>query len=248
MHRRLPTDHEETEWQFDVAAEVEPVEGWLLRRSGPGLVVAPGPTAEISDAYYDSEDWRLRRAGYALRVRKTGDEVECTIKSLAPAGDGPSRRREISEPLIDAGPATPRGAPGPVGEISRALLGDRELRRMFESRTRRQRFPLLLEPTDPDGTGGSTGGGVRIGEVSLDTSEIPLDGGPVSLRRVEVEAAAGTPPSPDLWGFVDEMRFDLGLDPAAISKYEAGLQAAGLSPDGPADLAPEAQGPKTAVG
>ena len=237
MQRCLPTDHQEIEWQFDVA-EVEPVEDWLRHRSGFGLAVAPEPTEEISDVYYESEDWRLHRAGYALRVRKAGGEAECTIKSLAPAEDGLRRRREISEPLRDDELVTLREAPGPVGEISRALLGDRGLRRMFEIHTQRRKFALRRTAGPGDTPSGSTGNvkdGVRVGEVLIDTSEIPLGRGeePVRLRRVEVEASAGTLPGPDLRDFVDAMRSDLGLSPASVSKYEAGLRTADLDPRGP---------------
>ena len=244
MQWHSPTDHEEIEWQFDVA-EVEPVEGWLRRRSRCGIVVAPEPTDEILDVYYDSEDRILHRAGYALRVRKAGGGVECTIKSLAPAEDGLSRRREISESLRDAEPANLKETPGPVGETLRALLGDRGLRRMFEIHTHRRRFALerAASPNEPEG-------GVRIGEVLIDTSEIPRGEGeePVRLRRVEVEAAAGTLPPPDLRGLVDEMRSDLGLSPASLSKYEAGLRAAGLSRDGVGVSGREAVVLETAVG
>jgi CHAD domain-containing protein len=244
--KRTPTDHQEVEWQFDVA-EVEPVEGWLGHHSsGSGLVVAPEPTEEITDAYYDTEDWRFYRAGYALRVRKSGGGVESTMKSLAPAEGNLRRRREISEPLKDEKPATLRKTPGPVGERARALLGDRELRRMFSIRTRRQKFALLLKeaPDGEDRDGGGANGAdddARIGEVLLDASEIPLGNHeePTRLRRIEVEAGVGTTaPPPDLQGFVDEMQFALDLNPTSVSKYEAGLYAAGLTPDGSTDLGP----------
>jgi CHAD domain-containing protein len=259
--KRSPTDHQEIEWQFDVA-EVEPVEGWLGHHSsGTGLVVAPEATEEITDTYYDTEDWRFYRAGYALRVRKTGQEVEATMKSLAPAEDGLRRRREISEPLEDDRPATLAKAPGPIGEISRALVGEREVRELFRIRTTRQKFALLLKETTDAGANGSPGeangrtdggaeGDLRIGEVLIDTSEIPLDEDeePTRLRRIEVEAGAGTAPTPDLRGFVDEMQFALELKPASISKYEAGLYAAGLSPSRTADLGPTEVDPSMSVG
>ena len=75
-NRRSPLDHLEVEWQFD-APDLRSVEGWLSQySSGSGLVVAPDSTETITDTYYDTEDWRFYRAGYALRVRKTGGEVE----------------------------------------------------------------------------------------------------------------------------------------------------------------------------
>src|SRR5918997_6116444 len=147
------TDHQEIEWQFD-AGDLESVEGWLGRydSGSSGLRVATEFTVEITDTYYDTDDWRYYRAGYALRVRsKTDGEVEATMKSLTPAEGSLRRRREISEPLEDDKPATLKKAAGPVGGRCRALLGRRELRPLFRVKTRRRRFALLLEGST-DGT------------------------------------------------------------------------------------------------
>ena len=113
---RSPVDHHEVEWQFD-AGELEPVEAWLRHHSsGAGLVVKPEPEEKIADAYYDSQDWRFYRAGYALRVRKAGTDTEATMKSLSPAEGNVRRRREITEPRKDDKSAAPGKASGPVGE------------------------------------------------------------------------------------------------------------------------------------
>ena len=235
-------DQTETEWQFD-AGVLEPVEGWLGRHaSGPtGLIVAPESTLEITDSYYDTDDWRLYRAGYALRVRETDGVVEATMKSLSRAEGSLRRRREISESLEDGSPATLRGAAGLVGERSRAIVGGREVRPLFAVRTRRKRFALLLE-------GSGDHADARVGEVALDASEIPVGEEEVSLRRVEVEAEAGTAPGPELHGFVDEMQFDLDLTPASFSKYETGLYAAGFDPEGDTGFGPTRIDPSLGVG
>src|SRR5215210_1088637 len=140
------TDHQEIEWQFD-AGELEPVEGWLGRQysGSSGLIVAPESTLEITDTYYDTDDWRFYRAGYALRVRNTDGEIEATMKSLTPAEGSLRRRREISEPLKDDKPATLTEAGGPVGGRCRALVGRREMRQLFKIETCRRGFALLLE-------------------------------------------------------------------------------------------------------
>ena len=136
QHQTL--DHQEIEWQFD--ADVGSVEGWLEETPFvSGLRVVPGETKELTDTYYDTEDWRLYRAGYALRVRRDGAGAEVTMKSLTPAEDALRRRREISEPL-EGGIETPKGTGGPVGERLRRLAG--ELRPLFEVRTRRKTFDL----------------------------------------------------------------------------------------------------------
>lgn len=238
------------EWQFE-AADLESVGAWLRQHSsGIGLAVEPEPEEKITDTYYDAGDWRFYRAGYALRVRRVGRGAEATMKSLSPGDGNFRRRREITEPLGDDKPAKLGKAPGPVGERARSLLGGRDPRPMFEVRTRRRKFALLLD--DPAGgtENGASRDAVRIGEVVLDSTEIPLDGGRESaqLSRVEVEAGAGTAPTPELWGFVDEMQHALDLKPASLSKFETGLYAAGLTPDGAADVGPTRIGPGMTIG
>ena len=57
------------EWQFE-GADLELVESWLTERfKGPGIAIDPGSKKDLLDTYYDTEDWRVYRAGYALRVR-----------------------------------------------------------------------------------------------------------------------------------------------------------------------------------
>ncbi|HEY6580381.1 MAG TPA: CHAD domain-containing protein [Rubrobacter sp.] len=227
------TDHREIEWQFD-AEDFGPVEDWLYRYASgsSGPTVATDSTVEITDSYYDTDDWRLYRSGYALRVREADDEVEATMKSLEPAEGSFRKRREISEPLEDDKPATLVESRGLVGSMSRKIIGARGLRRLFRVRTRRQRFALRLD--------GSTG------EVSLDASEIPVGEDSVNLRRVEVET--DTAPTPGLRGFVDEMRSALDLSPATLSKYETGLYASGLDPVGEIGFGPTRIDPSMSVG
>ncbi len=227
------TDHREIEWQFD-ADELGPVEGWLGRQvsDSSGLAVVPDSTVGITDSYYDTDDWRLYRAGYALRVRETDGEVEATMKSLEPAEGSLRKRREISEPLRDAGLSTLGKTGGPVGSMSRKITGGRELLRLFGIRTRRQRFALGLD--------GSTG------EVSLDASEIPVGEESVGLKRVEVEI--DTDPTPGLHDFVDGMRSALDLSPATLSKYETGLYAVGLDPVGDTGFGPTRIDPSMSAG
>jgi inorganic triphosphatase YgiF len=81
-------DHQEIEWQFH-PADPGSVEGWLEENpSVSGLRVVPGEAKELTDTYYDTEDWRFYRAGYALRVRRDGKRVEATMKSLAAPEEG----------------------------------------------------------------------------------------------------------------------------------------------------------------
>jgi triphosphatase len=251
--RSADTDHQEIEWQYDAPGGLERVEEWLvgggseeLARSG--LAILKGSSKELVDTYYDTEDRRLYRAGYALRIRrKTPDGgPEATMKSLVSAGGaaGNLRKwREISEQLKSDETDALSVAPGPVGVRLRELVGSREVRRIFEVRTHRQTFDLMLAGqrfADPEkALAGGSAGAARVGEVALDRSEIPLGAGTKSahLVRVEVEVDASvTVASPELEDFVKTMERALGLRPATTSKYEAGLFATGQSPDSIANL------------
>jgi triphosphatase len=263
--RSASTDIQEVEWQFD-AGDLEVVEEWLEEYgAGSGFSVASGSTKELTDTYLDTEDWRLYRAGYALRVRRKGSNKtsELTMKSLAPFGDcsgGEVRRREISERVRNGEGGGPdlSEARGPVGGMLRALTGSHEVRPLFEIRTRRRTFSLRLETQEDSVEGrnvrdGSSeeivqdasgnvrrgGDGPRIAEIALDDTEIRFDNDeePARLSRVEVEVEEEYPA--EVSGFVEEMRRSLEIEPTTTSKYEAGLYTAGLSPNEDPDFGPE---------
>ena len=219
-----------------------------------------GSAEDIVDGYYDTGDWRLYHAGFALRVRETQGKAEATMKSLNPAEDGLRRRREISEVLKDGGIGALRRSKGPVGERLRLLVGEREVGRIFEVRTNRKTFALGLVADEATGTSDApsddeivqdaagdvressagAAGATRVGEIVLDSTEIPLGGGEEAARltRVEVEVGAEAASDERMLGFVREMERSLGLRPARISKYEAGIFATGLSPEAREDLGP----------
>lgn len=217
----------ETEWQFD-APDTRPVGRWLENHAGKSATVTASGVRRISDTYYDTEDWRIYRAGYALRVRRRGSRSEATLKSLdaGEGGDGLKRREEISEPLTRG--ELP-GAAGPVGGRVAPLVGDRRLRALFEVRTRRTAYVLSA--------GGTDGPGVSA-EVALDETEIPLQEGgePARLNRVEVEITDGEPGT--LLPFLGELREAFRLSPARASKFETGLICRDLSPPARPDFGP----------
>lgn len=265
--RRAGTDRQEVEWQYDAPDGLGRVEEWLREHDrSSGVAVVEGKTRELSDTYYDTADWRIYRAGYALRVREEKDGAEATLKSLASADSvsGEARRREVSEKLGKEGVESLQGSRGAVGRLFQAFAGTRELRTVFTVGTRRQTFELILEgaggePVDGQANGhdedivvdasdeirereatdgDAEGAGTRIGELALDSSEIPLGEGeePARLSRVEVEVE--DEPHPGIEAFVTQMRGALGLKPARVSKYGAGLFATGQSPEADSDLGP----------
>jgi CHAD domain-containing protein len=227
-------DHLEVEWQFD-AVHLAPVERWLRGHAGNGHVrVASGAGRSLVDTYVDTEDWRLYRAGYSLRTRHTRGRTEATLKSLASPVDALRTRREISEELPSATPEAILRAAGQLGDRVRAVAGRARLRQLFEVRTRRSTFALAVD-------------GESTGEIALDETTIPVgDGAPARLRRVEVEVPEGAVLAAR--SFVDALRAACGLQPAAVSKFEAGLISSGLHPGESIDLGPTAIEPTSSVG
>ncbi|MGO9559218.1 MAG: CHAD domain-containing protein [Acidimicrobiales bacterium] len=264
----VSTTDVEVEWQLD-ALDLRPVERWFNARfsdasdtvdatanasgtstanaaastqavgSGsallpPGLTVVPRPAKRLVDTYLDTEDWRIARSGYVLRTRRRGGVLEATMKDLAPAADGLRQRMEATESLPGSGieELDPEGS---VGRRVRALSGERPLRQVLEVRTRRRLYSLVVHD-EP------------IGEVALDDTTIILTGDPQRLRlqRVEVEVLGSWVDS--LQPFVEQLRRDCGLQPATLSKFEAGLMAAGVTLPGHADTAAPAIGVDSTLG
>lgn len=223
----------EVEWQFD-AIDLRPVVRWLgspgAWAAGGGLEIAAAGTATLADLYLDTDDRRFHRAGYALRIRRMGRRTvaEATLKALAAASadePGLRRRREVSEQIDAADPSSLTSSNGPVGERVRAVAGRKALLPLFRLRTRRRTFVLEAD-------------GAASGELALDETVIrPGDGGPPTrLRRVEIEVRAGSVGA--LSPFVEELRVACGLQPAGLSKYEAGLLSADIRPPAPERFGP----------
>ncbi|HVC70618.1 MAG TPA: CHAD domain-containing protein [Acidimicrobiales bacterium] len=215
--------HVEVEWQLD-ALDLRPVERWLgtFPRVVPGtgigsthvVTVETLPVKRTVDVYLDTEDWRIGRSGFVLRIRHHADQGEVTLKDTAPAVAGLRRRLEVTQPLPAAG-LHDLDPQGPVGRRLRALAGDAPLTHLLEIRTRRR--PYLLHAAEE-----------RLGEMDLDDTIIVVgdDEYPVRMRRVELEVDPRWVEL--LTPLVDQLRQECGLQSAILSKFEVGLLAAGL--------------------
>ena len=106
---------------------------------------------------------------------------------------------------------------------------------MLQVRTRRRPFALRV-------------GGVDVAEVALDDTVIVVGGGqrPMQLRRVEVEVQPEWIEA--LEPIVQQLRASCGLQPAHLSKFEAGLLAVGVEIPGSPDLGPTAVTPASTMG
>jgi len=207
----------EIEWQLD-AQDLRLVLRWIevAAESANGITITPGRTVTNRDTYVDTADRRLDRAGYSVRLRRAGrDAPEATLKSLdGERTDALRIRLELAERLDVDDPAAIAIAPGPVGQRVRSLVGPQKLIPLFDLHTRRRSFPLTAD-------------GVPSGELLLDETTIRAHGGAIlsRLQRVEVEvpeAAVGV-----VGPLVESLQKACGLQPAALSKYEAGLAANG---------------------
>ncbi|MGO9856642.1 MAG: CHAD domain-containing protein [Acidimicrobiales bacterium] len=225
-------DPVETEWQFD-AFDLRPVERWLatlptlaVEAAGGGTVTALARTPRrLVDSYLDTDDWRIARAGFVVRIRRRGRHDEVTMKDTRPAeGSGLRQRLELTEVLPTSGLGA-LGSEGPVGRRLRAIVGTHRLREVLQVRTRRRPFALRI-------------GGVDAAEVALDDTMIVVGSGhrPMQLRRVEVEVRPGWLEA--LEPIVEQLRGSCGLQPARLSKFEAGLLAVGQEIPGMPDLGP----------
>ena len=92
--------HTEQEWQF-AARDLESTRSWLASQPQETTErhFAARPTLTLRDTYYDSPDWMIFRAGFALRVRQAQradeagrGEIEVTLKSLRSGHEALARR------------------------------------------------------------------------------------------------------------------------------------------------------------
>ncbi len=221
----------EIEWQFD-ALDLRPVERWLAAlpmmtlgvEEQQTITAAARPPRRLIDTYLDTEDWRMARAGFVLRTRRRGRRDEITLKDTHAALAGGLRQRlEVTEDL-PAGIES-LGTDGPVGRRVHAVAGRRPVRQVLQVRTRRRPFSLRV-------------GGTDVAELALDDTTIVVGNGqrPMQLRRVEVEVLPEWQDA--LEPVVHQLQSACGLQPATLSKFEAGLLALGAEIPGPPDLGP----------
>jgi triphosphatase len=230
----------EIEWQFD-ALDLRLVQRWLAAENGrtdTAMRVDAAASMSLVDQYLDTDDWRFRRAGYTLRIRRVGRRRggEATLKALGGRPEDsaePRNRIELSQFVEATEPGLLLRATGPVGERVRAVAGKKPLLPLFEVRTRRRTFALALDGLPP-------------AELALDETAIasPESAGAARLRRVEVEVPE--PSQAALGGFVARLRDECALQPAKLTKYEAGLLSSDLRPAeaerfGPTEVGPDLQ-------
>src|SRR5450631_3600403 len=222
-------DGREVEWQL-ACTDLGSVRRWLADHDTiDGLVLEPRSTLQIFDTYFDTDDWRIHRAGFALRIRSGSGRSQATLKSLNSASAEVADRREMSETMENSESESIRQSIGPVGIRVHAVSGAHALRPLFEIRTSRQRFAIRREDEAQ-----------QLGEIALDETVIsrPHGAPETSMQRVEVEAL--TPAVEPLQLLVNTLRSHCALETAIDTKFSHGLKSVGLVPERAPKFAPTA--------
>jgi triphosphatase len=218
----VPKNGREVEWQL-ACTDLKSVRRWLADHGTiDGLVLEPRTTLQIFDTYLDTEDWRIHRAGFALRIRSGTGKPQATLKSLHSASAELADRVELSETLENTESESIRHSIGPVGARVQTVSGARALLPLFELRTSRQRFSIRKEDQVQ-----------QLGEIALDETVISSPNGApeTSMQRVEVEVLTGT--HEPLQSLVKTLRNDCALEAASDTKYSYSLKSVGLAPPAP---------------
>jgi CHAD domain-containing protein len=185
-----------------------------------GYALLPAGERHLVDHYLDTAQRDLLRAGYSCRLREIegGERWVVTVKELARAEGGVHRREEHECEIARYGP--PGEWPdGPAREVVSRLAKDQALAELLALRQHR-----VLRAVERDGR--------AVGELSLDTIEIDVDGRQTAMHEVEIELAGD--------GTLDDLRAigaGLGtfkLEPQPASKFERALAIL----DGPRGAAP----------
>jgi CHAD domain-containing protein len=226
---RSHKDGREVEWQL-ASTDLASVRRWLDDHGTvEGLVLEARPTLKIFDTYFDTDDWRIHRAGFALRIRSEDGKSEATLKSLRSNSAEMADRRELSETLESTESESMARSTGPVGTRVHAVSGAHPLQPLFEVHTSRQRYAVHAANDEKP-----------LGEIALDETVISRPHGQpqTSIQRVEVEAL--TDAHEPLQALVKALRSVCSLESASDSKFSQGLKSVGLAPAPPPELAPTA--------
>lgn len=203
----------------------EQVDGVMRAFSAAGFDIAERGTATHVDRYVDTEDWAILRAGWACRIRRRGDDAVVTLKSLQGPDGSVFAREEISQPLpAETGGQALALPPGPVQARLAAIVDNSPFAELFLVTSERTVYEAARSGIDTP----------RI-ELDLDRTRIDAEKrtekatGVLEFTELELELLSGT--AAQLESVAAMLRDDAGLMPAKYSKYERGLQAAGLEID-----------------
>lgn len=161
----------------------------------------------LTDHYFDTPGYALRRGGYACRLREQNGQWRATVKSLN-AAQGAVHRRDEYEAEVTPGAAPLDWPDGPGRDRVLALLGAETLNELLVIRQRRAAREVWQAQR-------------RVGEWALDVVDVEAGKRSAVSYELEIELAPdGT--LADLQALAEALRA-LALQPQPLSKFERAL-------------------------
>ena len=203
-------------WRPDQLDEV------LALLDAHGYKVEPAGTATHVDRYFDTADWAILRAGWAYRCRSRGKTEKLTLKSLDSGDDNVFVRDEIDQPLPGSKPARQGELPkGPVQALLKDITGSAHLEQLFRVESRRSVYFVAAPNDEP-------------ARVELDFDETVIEAekrskkapGRLEFTELELEFESGDVRAVET--LANLLREELELTPAQYSKFDRGIQSAGI--------------------
>jgi CHAD domain-containing protein len=224
--------------RFD-ASDLDSAASWLTLRQAPGITIRSERFDHFRESYYDTEDSRVFRSGYALCVRSSPEAHLASLKSLKSVSNGAIPRAEINEPIPSEDVDEIFDSMGRVGEKARTICGNRSLAPLGSLTVTRRTF--IIEGMGIEGKAFEAEIRLEVILASGDSMDRAND-----LRRLEVELPEAAVPS--LAGLVDEMRLACALRPSLESRTDEILGLLPLAGKGTPDLGSIGIGPSLTIG
>ena len=203
-----------------IVRKPEQVEDALRALADAGFTIADRGETNHTDRYFDTADWSALCAGWACRIRRRDEKATLTLKSLHGPSGSVFVRDEVSQSI--PGLMTPPSAPpGPAKQQLDEIIAGKPVVELFESSC--QRTVYLVKKNDPESV---------LIELDIDRTRIEAEKttekatGILEFTELELELKSGR--TADLERAAAVLRDQAGLMPAKYSKFERGLQAAGL--------------------
>ena len=212
----MSTEGVEMELKYRVADAAAATRLAGARTLGPFRAAGRSRQVQVEDRYLDTADGALRRAGWAVRLRRGPAMTILSVKSTTPAADALHRREELEGPAgLSLDPhAWP---PSPARSLVLEHAGDAPLLEVVTVRQLRRTRTLADETAEVE---------LSIDEVAV------VSGGRVVDRFVELEAELRRGPATALDALAAVFADDPDLTAEPASKLERALAAAGAARSG----------------
>lgn len=201
----------------------EQIEDALRALGDAGFAITDRGETTHTDRYFDTADWSVLGAGWACRIRRRNKDATLTLKSLHGPDGNVFVRDEVSQAMPEL--LTPPSAPpGAAKQQLDEIIDGKPVVELFVSSC--QRTVYLVEKTDPEPV---------LIELDIDRTRIEAEKatekatGTLEFTELEIELKSGG--AAELARAAAVLRDQAGLIPAKYSKFERGLQAAGLEPE-----------------